>query len=135
MDDRVIEAQSLRNRLYGPEGLSLQEMRRYEEFTAELKSDFTPELIDYCDLAMDEVCAENCVDCPYWDGCEHVTAMVLPELLNGLVQYVEGDLDEASDAFGDEESVKELQEWVDVVYAVIARLKGEQYEERDDHPL
>lgn len=94
-----------------------------------------PEPSAYCDLAFDEVCAENCVTCPYWDGCEYVTATVLPNLLNGLVQYIEGDLDEASDAFGDDDATEEMRDWVDTVYAVITRLKGELNEEREDYPL
>lgn len=93
-----------------------------------------PGLIGYCDLAFDEICAETCVTCPYWDGCEYVIATVLPGLLNGLVQYVEGDLDEASDAYGDDDATEEMQDWVDTVYAVIARLKGEQYAVGFDSP-
>lgn len=90
------------------------------------------ELIDYCNLALDEVSAENCVECQNWDFCEYVTATVIPDLLEGLVDYLENDLEEASDAYGDEQVKAEVREWVDTVRNVVARLKGEHYVSAND---
>jgi len=67
--------------------------------------------ICYCGLFLDEVSAENCVECQHWDECEYVMAMVIPDLLERMLDWqMHGAL--ASH---------------DVVRNVIVRLKGEHY--------
>lgn len=89
----------------------------------------TSDLIGYCNLALDEVCAENCVECQNWDFCEYVTATVIPDLLKRLSRH----LVVSSHTF---EQAERLEDLHDVTMSVIARLRGKHYiSANDEVPL
>jgi len=77
------------------------------------------DLIDTCNLSVDEIGPFTCVDCPYLYGCEYFLCIVIPDLLEELAEYLVQDERKGYDA-------------ARVVRNTAANLKGESYVSAND---